>query len=85
MVPTTFHGISSGSAISTRQTLAQKPFFGMHSATATPSGISIRRMIAENSACRHSAACIRSEARISLNQPTPFQKNTLLPKVSCNA
>ena len=47
MVPTTFHGMSSGSAISTRHADAQTPLRGIVSAIATPSGISIARMIAE--------------------------------------
>lgn len=47
MVPTTFHGISSGRDIRTRQKLAQNPFFGMLSATKMPSGISIARMTPE--------------------------------------
>ena len=48
IVPTTFHGISNGSDIRTRQKLDQKPDFGMFSATKIPSGISIARMMPEN-------------------------------------
>ena len=33
IVPTTLKGMSSGSAMTTRQKEAQKPFFGMLSAT----------------------------------------------------
>ena len=44
IAPTTFHGIRSGSAISTRQTETQGPERGMASAMATPSGISISRI-----------------------------------------
>ena len=41
MAPTTFHGMSSGSAISTRQTETHGPLRGMASAMARPSGTSI--------------------------------------------
>ena len=41
MVPTTFHGISSGSAISTRQKRHRQPSRGIESATMIPSGTSI--------------------------------------------
>ena len=41
MVPTTFHGMSSGMAMVTRQIDTQMPLRGMFSAMKTPSGISI--------------------------------------------
>ncbi len=56
MVPTTFHGISSGSAISTRQTGTPQPFFGMVSAMKMPSGTSIARMMKEKIRLRDSSA-----------------------------
>ena len=88
IVPTTFHGISSGRAISTRQTATFQPSRGMARATTMPSGISMARMIAENRRLRHSASKKRPPSSFdgssrSWNQPTPFQKNWLLPKVSC--
>ena len=82
MVPTTFHGIKSGSAISTRQTGTPNPFFGMLSAIRMPSGISIARMTSEKIRLRSSASQKRGECRISVNQSVPAQKNWLLPKVS---
>ncbi len=88
MVPTTLNGISSGSARITRQTATVQPSRGIDSATTMPSGISIARMIAEKIRLRHSEAKKRSPRSVvgssnSLNQPTPFQKNWLLPNVSC--
>ncbi len=74
--------MSSGSAIKTSVTEDQKPFFGMFSAMKMPSGTSMARMIAENSTCRPSAACSRSEWIISSNQSKPAQKKSLFPKVS---
>ena len=82
MVPTTFHGISSGRAISTRHSDAQAPPFGMLSATNTPSGTSMARMMAENRTWRPSASPIRSEWRRSSNQVRPFQKNSFFPNES---
>ena len=41
MAPTTFHGMSSGNAISTRHTETHGPLRGMASAMARPSGISM--------------------------------------------
>ena len=54
MEPTTFHGTSSGSAMSTRHTETHGPFRGMHSAMARPSGISISRMRPVKISCRRS-------------------------------
>jgi hypothetical protein len=82
IAPTTFQGISSGRAISTRQTDTQKPRRGIASAMATPSGISIARMVKVKVSCRASAAWKRSEFRTCSNHTTPSKKNTLSPKVS---
>ena len=81
-------GINSGSAMITRQAATRQPSRGIDSATTMPSGTSMARMIAEKSRLRHSEAKNRSPRSVegssnSLNQPTPFQKNWLLPKVSC--
>jgi hypothetical protein len=56
IAPTTFQGINSGSAISTRQTDTQTPLRGMVSAIATPSGISMMRIVAVSASDRISAA-----------------------------
>ena len=85
MAPTTFQGISSGRAISTRQTETHGPLRGMVSAMATPSGISMARMLAVKIACRPRLAWKRSDCRMSWNQTSPAQKNSLFPKVSWNA
>ena len=82
-MPTTFHGMSSGSAISTRQTGTPQPFLGMLSAMKMPSGISIARMTAEKIRLRPIASQKRSDDRISANHSDPAQKNWLLPNVSC--
>ena len=66
MAPTTFHGMSSGSAISTRQTETHGPLRGMASAIASPSGTSMARISAVNRICRSSAAWKRSECSTSL-------------------
>ena len=47
MVPTTFHGISSGSASSTRVADARRPLTGIDSARPMPSGISTTRTDSE--------------------------------------
>ena len=83
IVPTTFHGISSGSAIVTRQTGTPQPFLGMLSASKMPSGTSMARMMPEKTRLRPIACQKRSECRISSNQAVPAQKKTLLPNVSC--
>ena len=84
MAPTTFQGMRSGSAISTRQTETQGPERGMASAMATPRGTSM----SEDEAGEEELAAERrrgsaGERSTSWNQPTPCQKKTLLPKVSC--
>ncbi len=82
MVPTTFHGMSSGSAISTRQTGTPQPLLGMLRAMTMPSGISIARTTREKIRLRPIDSQNRCEWRISANQSEPFQKNSLLPNVS---
>ena len=83
IAPTTFQGMRSGSAIRTRQTETQGPERGMASAMATPRGTSMRRMRPVKRSWRASASWKRGERSTSWNQPTPCQKNWLLPKVSC--
>ena len=83
IAPTTFHGISSGIAISTRQIDTPMPLRGIASAIATPSGISIASTIAVNSSWRCSASRKRADFITSSNHLTPSKKNSLLPKVSC--
>ena len=84
IAPTTLYGISSGIAISTRQTDTPMPLRGIASAIATPSGISIASTIAGE---QQSGACSASRKRCDFitcsNQRTPSKKNSLLPKVSC--
>ena len=88
IVPTTFHGISSGSASTTSEKATPQPSRGMASATTMPRGISIASTIAEKARLRHSEAKKRPPSSVagsssSWYQPTPFQKNLLLPNVSC--
>src|ERR1043165_378569 len=88
IVPTTFHGIRGGNARVTRQAATVHPLVGIDSATTIPSGTSIARITAEKNRLRQSEAKKRLPRSVdgsssSLNQPTPFQKNWLLPKVSC--
>ena len=56
MVPTTFHGISSGSARMIRQAATRQPSRGIDSATRMPSGISIASTVAEKNRLRSSEA-----------------------------
>ena len=82
IAPTTFHGMSSGSAISTRQTDTHGPLRGMASAMARPSGTSMTRMMPVKRICRSSAEWKRSERSTSSNQRTPDQKNMFSPNDS---
>ena len=82
IAPTTFHGISSGSAISTRQTDTQGPVRGMVSAMATPSGISMIRITPVKTSWRTKEAWNRSEVRICSYHLNPSKKKTLSPNVS---
>ena len=82
IAPTTFHGISSGSAISTRHTDTHGPLRGMVSAMATPSGISIARMTPVKTIWRTNEAWNRSEVRTCSYHLNPSKKKTLSPKVS---
>lgn len=59
IVPTTFHGIRSGSDITTRQKLAQTPGLGIDGATRMPSGTWIASMMAQKTGWRPSASHIR--------------------------
>ena len=88
IVPTTFQGTSRGSAMTTITTANRQPRRGMHRDTRMPSGTSMARMMAENTRLRPSAARKRPPSSLagssnSRNQPMPFQKNWLLPKLSC--
>ena len=83
MEPTTFHGTSSGSAMSTRHTETHGPLRGMQSAMARPSGIWIASTSAVKMICRRRESWNWSSCRICSNQMAPDQKNSLLPKVSC--
>ena len=78
IAPTTFHGISSGSAISTRQTETQRPLRGMASAMATPSGTSISED--DDGEEQLAAAAPRgsaSECSTSSNQSTPEEEHVV--------
>ena len=88
IVPTTFHGTSKGNAMTTIVTASCQPRRGMHNATRMPSGTSIARITPENTRLRTSASrnrppSSREGSSNSRNQPMPFQKNWLLPKLSC--
>ena len=82
MAPTTFHGMRSGIAISTRQTETHGPRRGMARAMATPSGTSMARMRKVNTSWRCRAWWKRSECSTSSNHLTPSKKKTFSPKVS---
>src|SRR2546423_15271988 len=88
IVPPTSQEMSRGTAIITRQPATLQPRRGIESATTIPNGTSIVRITAEKNRLRHNDAKNRPPRSVegssnSLNQPTPFQKNWLLPKVSC--
>ena len=61
IVPTTFQGISSGSAIRIRQTGTPMPFLGIDSAMKIPSGTSMASTMAENARFLSSASWKRLE------------------------
>jgi len=82
IAPTTFHGISIGSAIVTRQNGTQGPLRGMASAIAIPSGTSMIRIRNVNRNWRPRALWKRSDFSTCANQSSPCQKNRLSPKVS---
>ena len=82
IAPTTFQGMRSGIAISTRQTETQGPRRGIAKAMATPSGTSMARMIPVNSICRRSELWKRSECSTASNHLTPSKKKTFSPNVS---
>ena len=71
MVPTTFHGISSGMAIRIRHSDAQRPRVGMHKAMAMPSGIWISSTQAEKMNWRSSESCRRGSCNTWRYQSTP--------------
>ena len=82
--PTTFHGISSGSAIRTRQTETQGPL-RRH---AQRDGEAERHLdqqhdAGEDASVATSAAWKSGLRSRSSNQRVPDQKKTLLPKLSC--
>ena len=82
IAPTTFHGISSGSAMSTRQTEAHGPLRGIARAMATPRGISMARITPVKTSWRPKEAWNRSEVRTCWYHLNPSKKKTLSPKVS---
>ena len=84
IAPTTFQGMRSGSAISTRHTDTHGPERGMVSAMATPSGISMARMMLVKTIWRRKEAWNRSEVRTCSYHLNPSKKKTLSPKVSWN-
>ena len=73
IVPTTFQGISSGRATSTRLSDAAQPLAGMARAMAMPKGIWMTRMVAEKITWRTKAPRRSSERSISLNHSVPTQ------------
>ena len=82
MAPTTFHGMSNGSAMKTRQTDTQGPRRGIASAMASPRGIWIARTSPVNKSCLSRAAWNRAECSTCSNHRIPAQKKTLSPKLS---
>ncbi len=84
IVPTTFHGMSIGSAITTRLAPTVQPRRGRHSATAMPSGTSISSAVREKARLRISAPRKRAPISVaglrrSRNQEAPFQKKWFSP------
>lgn len=73
IVPTTFQGISKGSATSTSASDAVQPRAGMASAIAMPKGIWMRRMVPEKINWRKKAPCRSCERKVCLNHSVPTQ------------
>jgi hypothetical protein len=87
IVPTTFHGMSIGSAITTSASPTSQPFRGTHNAIAMPSGTSIIRQTSEKASVRNSASLNLAPISVagfrrSRNQASPFQKKLFAPIVS---
>ena len=87
IVPTTFHGMSIGSATTTSVSPTSQPLRGMHRAIAMPSGTSIMRQTSEKARVRNSASLKRAPIAVlgfrrSRNQASPFQKKLFAPIVS---
>ena len=89
MVPTTFQGISIGSAVITSASPTAQPRLGRHRAMAIPSGTSIASAAAENARVRNSASAKRAPISVlgsskSVNHVSPFQKKLFTPMESCS-
>jgi hypothetical protein len=83
MVPTTFHGMSSDIASSTRTADAFQPEGGIDSASMIPSGTSTTSTAMENVIWRSSASC-NSPSRITiLNHSVPTNTRRSGEMMSC--
>src|SRR5271170_4319985 len=84
IVPTTFQGISIGSAMMTREMPTDQPRLGTQSAIAMPSGTSTSRHTKENASVRNKASLNRAPIVVagfnrSRNHESPFQKKLFSP------
>ncbi|CFL81659.1 Uncharacterised protein [Bordetella pertussis] len=83
MVPTTFQGISSDSAMTTSTAEARQPLAGMASASRMPSGISINSTASEKPIWRHSAPCSSSSCNTAANHSVPTKTRRAGAMMSC--
>src|ERR1700745_3387455 len=84
MVPTTFHGMRSGSARMTRQAATCQPSRGIDRAITMPSGTSIARITAEKNRLRPREARKRPPRSVDgpgrpLSERTPRRKKKVAP------
>gem|GEM_PF-5855306 len=83
IVPTTFHGISSDSAMITSTADARQPLAGIDSASRMPSGIWISSTANEKPICRKSAPCSSSSCSTAANHSVPTNTRRSGEMMSC--
>ena len=83
MVPTTFQGISSDSATTTKTADDFQPCAGMDSASRMPSGISTASTASEKVSWRNSAACSSSSRITCTNHSVPTNTRRSGLMMSC--
>lgn len=83
MVPTTFHGISSDSAMMTSTAEARQPLAGIDSASRMPSGISMASTASEKPIWRSSAPCSSSSCSTAANHSVPTNTRRSGEMMSC--
>ncbi|MNL01787.1 hypothetical protein D3C87_1222700 [compost metagenome] len=83
IVPTTFHGISSDSAMMTSTAEARQPLAGMASASRMPSGISTSSTASEKPSWRIRASCSSASRSTVRNHSVPTNTRRSGEMMSC--